>query len=91
MKVLTIELDGADAGNHKSRMQRTQGLVQTRDRELAFLWRVRQLDFYGDTAPGGSMQLPSAQEIARALDIASEIIDRIDAELHPENSGPSSS
>ena len=84
MKVLTTELDGADAATHRSRMQRTQELVQAQDRELAFLWRVRQQDFYGDTTPGGSMAIPSPEEIARALDIASEIIERIDSALHPQ-------
>lgn len=82
MKVLTLEIDGSDAGGHRARMERTQQLVQVEDRQLAFLWEVRQRDFYGDVSRGGASSTPASAEVIRALDIATGIVDSIDRELH---------
>jgi len=82
MKVLATEIDGTDAGGHRARMRRTQQIVQTKDRQLSFLWDVRQRDFYGDTRPGGALDLPTGDQIAKALNVDRDIIDRIDEQLH---------
>jgi HEPN domain-containing protein len=82
-KVLTAEIDGEDAGSHRARMIRTQEIVRTQQGKLDFLWNIRQRDFYGDDYAGGPASTPTTAQVKRALNIASEIIERIDRELHP--------
>jgi Tfp pilus assembly PilM family ATPase len=78
-KALTEAIDGADAGSHAARMQRVKEIIQADQSELAFLWEIRQRDFYGDSTLGAPRELPTAEQVQRALAVARSLIDRIAA------------
>lgn len=81
-KALTEVIDGTDPGTHRARMHRVRELVQADQSELDFLWFIRQRDFYGDVSLGAPRDLPTEEQIRRALTLARALVDRIDRALH---------
>lgn len=63
-------------------MQRVRDLVQAEQSDLDFLWEIRQRDFYGDPFTGAPRDLPTAEQVRRALALARTLIDKIEAVLH---------
>jgi HEPN domain-containing protein len=78
LMVLLVETDGSDPWAHAEHARRASELTVVPADDLLWLHRTRQLDFYGNATYGAPLELPSAEDRARALAIAREVVRRVD-------------
>ena len=88
VKVLIVELDGADPWAHEVRNRRASELLGVAEEDLMFMFRVRLLDFYaGGTLDtdhatwGGTLEAPSSDDCRRAVSIAGRVVRIAEAKL----------
>lgn len=80
-KVLLMKVDGADIWAHAAKEARIAELLPVTQRDLRFLHKVRQLDFYADESAGAPFAQPTIDEIRRAVTIARDVVNAVDVKL----------
>ncbi len=67
-----------DSGNHLSRRKRAEELLGISAQMMKKLWRYRNIDFYGNEAPGGEDLELNEEEIKEALNTVRNLLIKIE-------------
>ena len=81
MNALNRYLHGVDAGSHTARQAIARDILGVRREDIAFLWTVRNVDFYGNEAPGRANRELSRDEVQQALATVERVVRDVRARL----------
>jgi HEPN domain-containing protein len=88
---LLEEVNGSDGTTHSSRQARAKALLRRYGGEVDFIWRARNIDFYGNVRLGEKKEELSRDDAKRALSLIGGMLEEVEALIEEGSRGRSSS